>query len=420
MKCVNNMGKSTVSEINPDKFIFDADLPEDSGHTCTEDDFERAVKDVINLLHPYFKSDPVICIIVDDYTRYTPTAEILAYLLPSLEGRGVKKDHIFFLFASGSHRLMSEEEKRARLSDEYFENYRSYDHRFFDGEHLVKKGAFDDRAPILINKMALEADIRIAVGTLVPHMPAGFSGGAKMLLPGVAGMDTVHHMHILGALDPQQAIGVTNTLPRKLMEDFAAKTAEPFAILNVILNARNIPVGIVGGHYLEAHRRGVQIAEKVYFVEIPGLADLVISDARGHDSDMTQANKGLFSAALAVKEGGAILLVTDCPDGVSPVHGNEMLEFGRLSSDEVIKALESGLLKDPMSAIEILHNNEVRKKAKLYLYSPNITNEQAAQMNFEYVEDLAEFIENYEFQEKRIGRLRSSTFIVPYLKSLDD
>lgn len=416
---MENIGKSTVSELNPDKFIFDADLPEDTGHWCTEDDFERAVNDVIRVLNPFFKSDAVICIIVDDYTRYTPTAEILAYLLPSLEGRGVNKDNIFFLFASGSHRLMNEQEKRARLSDVYFENYRSYDHRFFDKEHLVKKGAFDDRAPILINKMAVEADIRIAIGTLVPHMPAGFSGGAKMLLPGVAGVDTVHHMHILGALDPQQAIGVTNTLPRKLMEDFAAKTAEPFAILNVILNARNIPVGIVGGHYLEAHRQGVQIAEKVYFVEIPGLADLVISDTRGHDSDMTQANKGLFSAALAVKEGGAIVLVTDCPDGVSPVHGKEMLEFGRLSSDEVIKALKSGLLKDPMSAIEILHNNEVRKKAKLYLYSPNITEEQAEQMNFEYVENLTEFIENYEFQEKKIGRLRSSTFIVPYIQSLE-
>jgi nickel-dependent lactate racemase len=268
--------------------------------------------------------------------------------------------------------------------------------------------------------MAAEADIRISIGTLVPHMPAGFSGGAKMLLPGVAGGDTVHHMHLLGALDPQQAIGVTNTLPRRLMEEFAAKTAEPFAVLNVVLNARNIPVGIVGGHFMEAHRRGVRIAKKAYFVEIPELADLVISDTRGHDSDMTQANKGLFSAALAVKEGGSIVLVSDCPDGVSPVHGKEMLEFGRLSSNEVVKALKAGILKDPMSAIEILHNNEVRKKAKLYLHSPNISEEQARQMNFEYVDNLTEFIESFNFQDKRIGRLRSSTFIVPYIKSHTD
>jgi lactate racemase len=411
--------KKNITAINPDSLVFDADLPDNTGQRCSEEDFERAVGDVIQTLDPHIKSSATVCIIVDDYTRFTPTAEILSFLIPSLEEKGIQKEHIFFLFASGSHRLMKEQEKRARLSDFYFENYRSYNHRFFDKEHLVKEGTFDDGAPIYINKMALEADIRIAVGTLVPHMPAGFSGGAKMLLPGVAGGDTVHHMHVLGALDPQQAIGVTDTLPRKLMEDFAAKTAEPFAILNVILNAQNIPVGVVGGHYIEAHRRGVVPAKKVYFVEIQELADLVISDTRGHDADMTQANKGLFSAALAVKEGGAIVLVTDCPDGVSPVHGKEMLEFGRLSNDEVVEALKSGAIKDPMSAIEILHNNEVRKKAKLYLYSPNITKEEAEQMNFEYVENLEGFIESYNLQEKKTGRLRSSTFIVPYIKSFD-
>jgi nickel-dependent lactate racemase len=279
---------------------------------------------------------------------------------------------------------------------------------------LVKKGAFDDGAPIYINKHALEADIRISIGTLVPHMPAGFSGGAKMLLPGVAGEDTVHHMHVVGALDPNQAIGITDTLPRKLMEALA-RTAEPFAILNVILNADDKPVGIVGGHYIEAHRRGVEIAQKTYFVEVPELVDLVVSDARGHDSDMTQASKGLFSAALAVKEGGSIVLVTNCPDGVSPVHGKEMLDFGMLTNPGVEKALKAGEIKDPMSAIEVLHNNVVREKAKLYLCSSNITKEEAEQMNFEYVDDLKEFVESRKSQGQKMGRLRSSTFIVPFI-----
>jgi nickel-dependent lactate racemase len=171
-------------------------------------------------------------------------------------------------------------------------------------------------------------------------MPAGFSGGAKMLLPGIAGEDTVHHMHVLGALDPKQAIGQIDTLPRKLMETFAAQTAEPFAIINVILNADDIPVGIVGGHYIEAHRRGVEIAKKVYFVEVTELVDLIVSDTRNHDTDMTQANKGPFSANLAVKDGGEILLVSDCHDGVSPVHGKEMLEFGLLTNEDVEKALD--------------------------------------------------------------------------------
>ncbi len=404
-----------ISELDPGLFSFDVGLPDKSGQECSESDYNKAVGDTLNTIKPYISNKATVCIIVDDYTRSTPTAQILSFLMPAIEGKGIKKENVFFLFASGSHRLMNEKEKRARLSDSIFENYRSMDHCFFDKNHLQKMGSFDDGAPIYINKHALEADIRIAIGTLVPHMPAGFSGGAKMLLPGVAGEDTVHHMHVVGALDPMQAIGVTGTLPRKLME-VLAKTAEPFVILNVILNADDNPVGIVGGHYIEAHRRGVEIAKKTYFVEIPELADLVVSDTRSHDSDMTQANKGLFSAALAVKEGGEILLVSDCIDGVSPVHGKEMLDFGILTNPEVEKALEAGEIKDPMSAIEVLHNNVVREKAKLYLYSPNITNEEATQMNFEYVEDLKEFVTTRKSEGQKIGRLRSSTFVVPYIK----
>ena len=408
-----------IPKLKPGLFQFDVGLPADTSQNCTKSDFILAVNDAIGSIDPFLSKskENTVCIIVDDYTRSTPTPEILSYLLPALREKGINREHIFFMFASGSHRLMNEAEKRARLSDDIFENYRSFDHCFFDKDQLENRGSFDDGTPIYINKRVIEADIRIAVGTLVPHMPAGFSGGAKMLLPGVAGEDTVHHMHVIGALDPKQAIGVTDTLPRSLMESFAAQTGEPFAILNVILNADNSPVGIVGGHYIEAHRRGVKIAGKTYFVEVPLLADLVVSDTRGHDSDMTQANKGLFSAALAVKKGGEILLVTDCPDGVSPVHGKEMLDFGMLTNQEVEKALESGEITDPMAAIEVLHNNVTRERAKLYLCSPNITKKEAEQMNFTYVNDLKEFVESRKNNGKIVGRLRDSTFIVPYIKN---
>ncbi len=397
------------------RFLFDAGLPERDAPLCDDSDYRQAVGDALAVIASHLKKTSTVCIIVDDYTRATPTPQILSYLLPALEEKHVKKENIFFLFASGTHRLMTEEEKRARLSDEVYEQYRSMDHLFFDPAHLVQRGTFSDGAPILINKHALAADIRIAVGTIVPHMPAGFSGGAKMLLPGVAGKDTVHHMHVTGALDPHQAIGVTDTLPRRLMEELAA-TAEPFVIINTVLNARDEAAGIVGGHYFEAHRRGVEIAERIYFVDIPAAADVVISDTREHDADMTQANKGLFSAALAVKKGGEILLVSRCPDGVSPVHGREMLQFGRYTNDGMKQALENGEIEDPMSAIEVIHNNVVRQKARLYLYSPHITREEAHQMNFEYVPDPVAFTEERLRQGKTIGRLRASTFLVPRIK----
>ncbi|OFX55176.1 MAG: hypothetical protein A2066_10910 [Bacteroidetes bacterium GWB2_41_8] len=409
--------KNTISVLDPSQFQFDLGLSNEAGQICSDSDFNKAVSDAVSYLKTFISKEKTVCIIVDDYTRSTPTPMILSFLMPALAKEGIKNENVFFMFASGSHRLMTEEEKRTRLSDVFFEDYRSMDHHFFDKGHLVKMGSFDDGAPIYINKHVIEADIRIAIGTLVPHMPAGFSGGAKMLLPGVSGEDTVHHMHVVGALDPKQAIGVTDTLPRKLMEALA-RTAEPFAILNVILNSEDTPVGIVGGHCIEAHRRGVEIAKNIYFVEVPELVDLVISDTTNHDADMTQANKGLFSAALAVKNGGEILLATNCPDGVSPVHGKEMLDFGLLTNPEMKKALENGDIKDPMSAIEVIHNNVVREKAKLYLHSPNITKSEAEKMNFEYVEDLQKFVESRLSNRKTIGRLRASTFVVPFLRNI--
>jgi len=129
---------------------------------------------------------------------------------------------------------------------------------------------------------------------------------------------------------------------------------------------------------------------------------------------MTQANKGLFPAALAVKKGGEILIVTDCPDGVSPVHGKEMVKFGRYTDQEMEKALQTGEVKDPLAAIEVLHNNGARRKAKLYLHSPNITREESEGMHYEYVEDLEEFIKSRKDKGLIIGRLRTSTFVVPY------
>ncbi len=412
---MNDLSKRHAPDPDPGLFSFDAGLPDASDRLCDEDDYLNAVGDALKSLESHIRPGATVCILVDDYTRATPTPKILSYLLPALAQKGIRQNDIFFMFASGSHRLMNEREKRSRLSGEVFENYRSLDHRFFDKNDLVMKGTFDDGMPIYINRHVIEADIRIAVGSLVPHMPAGFSGGAKMLLPGVAGEETVHHMHITGALDSHQAIGVVDTLPRRLMESFAAATTEPFAIINVILNAEDMPAGIVGGHYIEAHRRGTEIARKVYFVKVPKKADLVVSDTRPHDADMTQANKGLFSAALAVKEGGAILLLTDCPDGVSPVHGREMLEFGRLSNTDVEEALRTGRMKDPLAAIEILHNNVVRNKAKLYLHSPNISRDEAKMMNFTYVEDPVAFIRERKEKGLVTGRLRSSTFIVPYV-----
>ena len=135
-----------IPELKPALFKFDVGLPGDTSQNCTEPDFARAVDDAIGSVEQFFSKNKAnsVCIIVDDYTRSTPTPEILSCLLPALKKKGIDRESIFFIFASGSHRLMTEKEKRARLSDDVFENYRSIDHCFFDKDQMINKGSFDD------------------------------------------------------------------------------------------------------------------------------------------------------------------------------------------------------------------------------------------------------------------------------------
>ena len=128
---MNTKESNAIPELDQDLFLFDVGLLYNSNQVCVETDYQEAVSDVVLSLKSFIKESARVCIIVDDYTRSTPTAEILSFLMPALEDKGIKKGNVFFLFASGSHRLMNEEEKRARLSDEIFENYRSIDHPFY-------------------------------------------------------------------------------------------------------------------------------------------------------------------------------------------------------------------------------------------------------------------------------------------------
>ena len=137
---MNTSKTKAIAELKSDLFLFDLGLPIDANETCGYSDYNKVVNDAVCSLRPFISKskETSICIIVDDYTRTTPTAKILSFLMPALGKEGIDKKNVFFLFASGSHSLMNDEEKRARLSDEVFENYRSMDHHFFDNDHLLK------------------------------------------------------------------------------------------------------------------------------------------------------------------------------------------------------------------------------------------------------------------------------------------
>jgi nickel-dependent lactate racemase len=356
-----------------------------------------------------------IIIISDDNTRPTPTRRILPLLLDHLNGCGIPDHDIRILISSGTHRPMTE----AELHEKYGPNVRGrvtiLPHRYKDPDELVDCGHTQSGVPITVNRHALQADFRIAIGNIVPHHPAGWSAGAKAVLPGIGGEETVARMHLFGSCRP--ALGVIESAMRREMEDFAGRIGLNF-ILNVVLNRTGALVSAFAGHYVDAHRAGVAVARQVYGAPIPQQADLVISSTAPVDFDFFQGDKGITSAEPAVRLGGEILCVTGCKEGVSPAHP-ELAEYvGRMTNPEIWAMLEHGA-PDPLTAAEAIVINDIRDRVKITLATEGLTPEICRAMGMGYItpDGLDAYLKRRLHQEPelKIGVMRQSAELLPFV-----
>jgi lactate racemase len=309
------------------------------------------------------KNDKVV-ILSDDRTRLTPQKLIIPIVLEELYEAGIKNDQIKIVIAYGTHRAMTREEIEERFGSELMSAVEIRGHDCLNRENLVDKGTTRRGTRIFINKEVLEADIRIAIGSVLPHHPTGWSGGAKMLLPGVAGQDTICAMHLLGANEPQ--LGKVLTPCREEMEDFAQAVGLHF-IVNVIHDKEGKVLKSAAGHFIDAHRKAVQYGFDVFGVIFSELADITLSSTYPADFDLTQSDKGLFSAELATRIGGDIILVSPCPEGIAPTHADEMAKLANYNDTTLWTMLNNKKIKDPFCASENMYLNHIKNTFKTTL-----------------------------------------------------
>jgi nickel-dependent lactate racemase len=321
-------------------------------------------------------------VIGDDGTRLTPTDQIVPLVLDELNAGGVPDREITLVIATGTHRPMAREEIAAKYGDGVTSRVQVINHDCRDEGNLVSCGTTRRGTEIWANRTVLEADVRVGVGNIVPHHPTGWSAGAKILLPGVAGERTTAQMHLLGATEQQ--LGKMDTPCREEMEDFARATGLDF-IVNSVLNRRGELVRAVAGHFVAAHREGVRRAEGVYGVPFRQKADITLSSTYPIDFDLFQADKGLFSAAVCTAEGGEIILVSPCHEGVSPTHP-EAVELGCLDDDALWEFAQCEDAQDPLSIAEVLYFSSVKRPFKVTLATEGISREAAHQMGFGHLE----------------------------------
>ena len=323
-----------------------------------------------------------VVIIGDDGTRLTPTDQIMPLVLDELNTGGVPDRHVTVVIATGTHRPMTQAEIAAKYGPQVTDRVRVVNHDCLDEGNLVSCGTTRRGTEIWINRAVLEADVRIGVGNIVPHHPTGWSAGAKILLPGVAGERTTAQMHLLGATEQQ--LGKVDTPCREEMEDFAQATGLDF-IVNTVLNRYGQLVRVVAGHFVAAHREGVRWAETVYGVPFKRKADVTLSSTYPIDFDLFQADKGLFSAAVCTREGGEIVLVSPCYEGVSPTHPGAV-ELGCLDDDGLWQLVQSECDQDPLSIAEALYFNTLKRSFKVTLATEGIPRDVAQRMGFNRLE----------------------------------
>jgi nickel-dependent lactate racemase len=249
-----------------------------------------------------------IAIILDDPTRPTPKKEILSPLLKMIDRKGVPKENILIIVAVGTHHKVSEGVLKGLLGKIY-KQYSVINHDCY-AKDLVPVGRLSSGAEVKINPLAAHADVRIGIGSIFPHNMNGFSGGGKIIMPGISDFDSIKEHHLVNMMKPGSASGNTEGNPF-FEEIFAvAKMAKLDHIINAVYNLRGEVVEIVSGDFVEAYKIGVEIGRKNYGVHCAGISDVTITTTFPYDEG-PQIIKPLGPAMRMTQKGGSVILVTD-------------------------------------------------------------------------------------------------------------
>ncbi|MGB9741277.1 MAG: nickel-dependent lactate racemase [Candidatus Bathyarchaeia archaeon] len=332
-------GKTEVcARIPAQNFLGVIEPKEKQGVSDARAEIERALREPINSkrLSEIVKSEHKVAIVVDDATRPAPSHLMVPPLLDELNVAGVKDENVTIIFGCGAHRAVTQEEAAQLLGDAVLKRVKviSHDCKAKDLVYVGTTRTYGTK--VYLNRVFAEADVKILTGDIGFHCYAGYGGGRKSVLPGVAGEETIKHNHAM-LLNPNSRTGVLNGNP--IHEDMveAARLAKVDFILNVVCNCKGDVIKAFAGDLGQAFLEGVKLVDEMYRVSVNRRADIVIVSPGGHPADVNlfQAYKGVDGALEIVKRAGVIVLVAECPEG----HGNQvfydwMVRFGDLKTVE--------------------------------------------------------------------------------------
>ena len=341
-------------------------------------------------------------IVISDITRPVPNKLILPPMLRIIEEQGVPREEIRILIATGIHRPNEGDELLEMVGSQIMENYQIVNHFSQKQETLINLGQTQNGTPVLINRLYVESDLKVISALIEPHLMAGYSGGRKAICPGLASIETMKIMHGPQILEhPKASVGILEGNPFHAEATEIALMAGVDFSLNVTINDRRQLTGVFAGDMVNAHLAGAKFAEKQTKATLPEPADVVIVSCAGYPLDTTfyQAIKGVLSAIEVVKEGGMVILVAECQEGIGSGPFTDLIlktknleQFVRNTYNPKNFVIDQWQLEELAKAI---------RKANVYFYSDKIPYEQQQQL---FVNPLKSPNEGVEIALKKYGK----------------
>ena len=340
-----------------------------------------------------------LLILADDLTRPTPQTTMMPALLDEVLRAGIPLSAVKILIATGLHRPMTKEEISMRFGAEIVRNVQVINHDSEDPNALTILERNADGVAIQVNRLALESDFVISSGCIEPHRVAGFSGGAKIVQPGICGKDITAAIHWKGwCTEGVEIYGVVDNPVRSEMNDIGIKAGLRF-ILNVVLDHAGEPFDYFAGDPIKAFNEGCKASMVLSAIDITP-ADIVVVDSYPFDLDLWQACKALSVGELVLKRGGYIILVTPCPEKLG-MHFSEIRSTGYLTCSRIKTAVANKAINDLAIACHLMALGRIIEYDHLLIVSESFSDSELAEVGLCSSKSVKEAI---EFARRKLGK----------------
>lgn len=316
------------------------------------------------------------CILICDITRPVPNEQILLPLLEILEKAGIPRERILLLVATGLHRPNVGGELIEMVGQYLFDNYRIENHDGQDLQSHTYLGRSPRGVPIWLDSRYLQADLKITTGLIEPHLMAGFSGGRKVICPGIAALETVRVWHGPDFLEhPNADCGILIGNPVHEENTWIAKRAGCDFIVNVVIDAERRPLAWFAGDMIAAFEQGVGFVSDVVRDTLPEPVEIVVTSAAGYPLDTTfyQSVKGMTGALPVVKQGGTIIMAASLSEGIGSPQFQQLFQEHDDLEQFVSRILDKNYFVMDQWQLEELA--KVRRKARVKMVSDGMSPE---------------------------------------------